>query len=432
MSRQHELRIHQFHSGSSVVDAVTNCMFFVQSMLQNFGFESDIFVEHMDPALSGRIRQLEDLRVEESDLLLIHHSMGHDAFARLADLRCRKFFMYHNITPPQYFDESDPTHAYVLKGYSQLSQFRDIVESAIAVSSFNGQQLKQRGFDKVTVIPLLRDFTAVRHASHSKISFYDERAAFQLLFVGRLVPHKCQHELIEFVAKIRSIGRVPLGLVLVGKFDEASGYRSHLCALARGSGLERHIKITGQITNDELFGWYRAASVYVSLSEHEGFGVPLVEAMAFDLPVVAYASSSVAETLGGAGITISRKDHASIVEPLFRLYEDRSFRGEVIRSQRQRLQRFGRKQIESELRRWLIGVGAYDGAAEESGLDFEIDDRPRHACRTHYVIEGPFETSYSLAIVNRNLALALDRREARAAYIEPAEGVADYSVDTAA
>ena len=431
MARQGKIKIHQFHSGSSVVDAVTNCMFFVQSIVKDFGFESDIFVEHVDPALSERIRRLEDLRVAESDLLLIHHSMGHDAFARLAELRCRKFFVYHNITPPQYFDESDPTHAYVLKGYSQLSQFRDIVESAIAVSAFNRQQLSRRGFDNVTVIPLLRDFTAVRYAPDSKTPYHDERAVFRLLFVGRLVPHKCQHELIEFVDKVRSIGRVPLGLVLVGKFDEAGGYKSHLCALARRSGLERHIKITGQVTNEELFGWYRAASAYVSLSEHEGFGVPLVEAMAFDLPVVAYASAAVAETLGGAGITFSRKDPGSIVEPLIRLSEDRSFRGEVIRSQRQRLLRFGRMRIASELRRWLIGVGAYDDAGEDSGLDAEIDDRPR-AGRTHYVIEGPFETSYSLAIVNRNIALALDRSKASTASLEPTEGVADYSVDAVA
>jgi hypothetical protein len=158
MVRQVKIKIHQFHSGSSVVDAVTNCMFFGQSMLQSFGFESDIFVEHVDPALSGRIRRLE----------------RHDAFDWLADLRCRRFFVYHNITPPRFFDESDPTHSYVLKGCFQLSQFRDIVESAIAVSSFNGQQLRQRGFDDVTVVPLLKDFTAIRYAQHSRTPFHDK------------------------------------------------------------------------------------------------------------------------------------------------------------------------------------------------------------------------------------------------------------------
>src|SRR6516225_10974043 len=432
MPRPSKISIHQFHSGSSVGDAVTNCMFFVQSMLKSFGFESDIFVEHADPALAGRIRRLEELRPAESDLLLIHHSMGHDAFPRLADRRCRKFLVYHNITPPRFFDENDPFHFYGVKGYSQLTQFRDIVESAIAVSPFNARQLEQRGFQNVTVIPFLKDFTAIRYAAHVKTPYHDQSAVVRLLFVGRLVPHKCQHELVEFVARVRSIGNFPLALVLVGQFDDAGSYKSHLDALVRRSGLDQQITFTGQVTDEELFGWYRAASAYVSLSEHEGFGVPLVEAMAFDLPVIAYASAAAPETLGDAGITISEKDPARILEPLIRLHKDRSYRAEVIRSQRQRLMRFSRARIESELRRWLIGTGACDVFTEASGLDAQIDDRARASHRTHYVIEGPFETSYSLAIVNRNVALALGAREACASYIEPADGTEEYVVDATA
>src|SRR6516162_8092740 len=94
-------------------------------MLKNLGFESEIFCEHVHPALSDRVKRLEDLRLTKTDLLLIHHSMGHDAFSRLADLRCRKFLVYHNITPPRFFDENDPFHAYGVKGYSQLAKFRD-------------------------------------------------------------------------------------------------------------------------------------------------------------------------------------------------------------------------------------------------------------------------------------------------------------------
>src|SRR6516225_9923999 len=432
MARQEKIRIHQFHSGSSVGDAVTNCMFFVQSMLKSFGFESDIFVEHADPALAGRIRRLEELRPAESDLLLIHHSMGHDAFPRLADRRCRKFLVYHNITPPRFFDENDPFHFYGVKGYSQLTQFRDIVESAIAVSPFNARQLEQRGFQNVTVIPFLKDFTAIRYAAHVKTPYHDQSAVVRLLFVGRLVPHKCQHELVEFVARVRSIGNFPLALVLVGQFDEQSSYKSHLDALVRRSGLDQQITFTGQVTDEELFGWYRAASAYVSLSEHEGVGVPLVEAMAFDLPVIAYASAAAPETLGDAGITISEKDPARILEPLIRLHKDRSYRAEVIRSQRQRLLRFSRKRIESELRRWLIIAGASDSATGDARHDAEIEDGSWPSRRTHYIIEGPFETSYSLAVVNRNVALALRAREGCASYIEPADGTEDYSADETA
>jgi glycosyltransferase involved in cell wall biosynthesis len=429
MARQVKIKIHQFHSGSAIADAVTNCMFFVQSMLESFGFESDIFVEHLDPALAGRIRRLENLRPADSDLLLIHHSMGHDAFARLADLRCRKFLVYHNITPPEFFAESDPTRSYALKGYAQLSLFRDIVESAIAVSSFNALQLSQRGFGNVSLIPLLKDFAAIRYAPHAKTPYYDEAAVFRLLFVGRILPHKCQHELVGFVDKVRSIARVPLELVLVGQFDDA-GYKSHLEEQVRRSGLGRRVKIMGRISNKELYGWYRAAGAYVSLSEHEGFGVPLVEAMAFDLPVVAYASSAVSETLGDAGIKISDKDPRSILEPLIRLREDRTFRAEVIRYQRHHLLRFSRRHLEAKLRSWLIDAGAYGGRTEACSLDARDDDEESR--QTHYVVEGPFETSYSLAVVNRNLALALSEREQCVSYIEPAEGVESYSVDSIA
>ena len=428
MFRKNKISIHQFHSGSAVGDAVINSMFFVQSMLQSFGFESNIYVEHVDPALSQQIRQLEDLRVTKSDVLLIHHSMGHDAFPHLAALHCRKFLVYHNITPPAFLEDPS-TQAYAIKGYVQLSQFRDIVEAAIAVSSFNARQLSSRGFDDVTVIPFLKDFTAIRYSPHSKTPYYDELAVIRLLFVGRVVPHKCQHELIDFVDTVRSMNRVPLGLVLVGKFDSASGYKSRLDQLIRRAGLGRHVKITGRVTDEELFGWYRAANAYVSLSEHEGFGVPLIEAMAFDLPVIAYASSAVAETLGGAGISLPDKDPAGILEALIRVHQDRAYRSEIIRSQRRRLLRFTRQRIQNELRDWLIRVGAYDGVAEPSSLDVRIDEGSPPAQRTHYVIEGPYETSYSLAIVNRNIALALSRREASTAYIEPADGTENYAVD---
>ncbi|MBV8334999.1 MAG: glycosyltransferase, partial [Alphaproteobacteria bacterium] len=399
----------------------------MQSILESFGFASEIFAQHVDPSLSGQVRRLEDLRPAESDLLLIHHSMGHDAVPRLAELRCRKFLVYHNITPPRFFEESHPYHSYAVKGYSQLAQLHDIAESAIAVSPFNARQLEQRGFQNVTVIPLLKDFAAIRNAPHVRTPYYDHSAVFRLLFVGRLVPHKCQHELIEFVERVQSIRNVPLELVLVGQFGDANDYKSYLDALVRGSALDQRVRITGQAADEELFGWYRAATAYVSLSEHEGFGVPLVEAMAFDLPVIAYASAAVAETLGGAGIILSEKDPAVILEWLVRLQEDRSFRREVIWSQRQRLLRFSRERIESDLRRWLIGAGVGDGLNEAPGLD-----TPRPSPRTHYVIEGPFETSYSLAVVNRNIALALRAREGCAACLEPADGTEDYSVDSTA
>src|SRR5215472_8067328 len=101
--------------------------------------------------------------------------MGHDIFSRLAELRCRKILVYHNITPPQFFEEDDPSHSFAIKGYAQLSLLRDIVESAIAVSPFNARQLARRGFDNVSVIPLLKDFAGIRGSPHAKATLLRRR-----------------------------------------------------------------------------------------------------------------------------------------------------------------------------------------------------------------------------------------------------------------
>jgi glycosyltransferase involved in cell wall biosynthesis len=423
------INIHQFHSGSAA-DAVTNCMLFVQSILESRGVASEIFAEHVDPQLADKIRPLHRLAPGADDLLLIHHSMGHDALPHLAALGCRKALVYHNITPPRFFAEDDPLHDDAIRGYAQLGELRRMVEAAIGVSEFNARQLRARGFEQVAVIPLLKDFAALRSMPHAKKPYYDERPVFRILFVGRLVPHKRQHELVEFVGATRSLDGIPLELVLVGDTGIDPDYVRRIEGRVRRSGLERCIKLTGRISDEQLFGWYRAATVYVSLSEHEGFGEPLVEAMAFDLPVLAYASSGIAETLSGAGLTIADKEPATIREALLRLHRDRPFRRDLIRRQRRRLLRFGREQIENELARWLAGIGVGLGAPTGSAGEPRREGAARQ--RTHYVVEGPFETSYSLAIVNRNTALALAARAGCAGYLEPAEGEEDYRVDAAA
>src|SRR5260370_28124376 len=269
--RENKINIHQFHCGSAVADAITNSMLFIQSMLQGFGLPSDIFVEHIDQALDKQIRGLDDLHPAASDILLIHHSMGHDAFARLAALRCRKFLVYHNITPPELLEGDPNTQAYAIKGYSQLSLFRDTIEAAIAVSPFNAGQLSRRGFADVTVIPLLKDFAAIRSSPHAARPYHDEDAVFRLLFVGRIAPHKCQHALVDFVDQIRSIDGVPLELVLVGHFDNAGAYKSQLDGLIDRRKLGGSLAITGRVPAPELFPWYRSANAYVSLIHHGRF-----------------------------------------------------------------------------------------------------------------------------------------------------------------
>src|SRR5947209_11495226 len=101
-------RVFQFHSGSAVGDAVTNAMFYTREILRRAGLESEIFVEHRDPRLANELGLAGQLDPDEDDILLIRHSMGHDILPFIAELKCRKILIYHNITPPGFFPETSP------------------------------------------------------------------------------------------------------------------------------------------------------------------------------------------------------------------------------------------------------------------------------------------------------------------------------------
>jgi glycosyltransferase involved in cell wall biosynthesis len=445
-----EISVHQYNEGTRVGDATTNAMLLVQEFLTDFGFKSEVFAASVDPDLSSRIRHLSELRPGSDDLLLIHHGWFHTLYDQLAALRCRKALVYHSITPPKLLRNDQLAVRYSLEAFHQITKFRDCIESSIAMSSYSARQLRQRGYENVTVIPFLKDFPGVRYAPHRKAPYYDRSGVFRVLFVGRISPHKCQHQLVEFVNEVRSIHNAPVELVLVGHSEHGREYKAQIDRYIRDHELADCVVMTDSISDDELMGHYRAANAYVSLSEHEGFGVPLIEAMALDLPVIAYAAGGIPDAMGDAGILIRDKAPSTVLGHLRRLHEDRSFRSDLIRKQRQRVRWYGREHIESELQRWLEGIGAFDeppkfGRAsrwrskattdrpEAGDGQGSFETPPIHTSepsgKIHYVLEGPFETSYSLAYNNRQIALSLDQRRDRVAYLEPAEGVEHWSVD---
>ena len=359
--------------------------------------------------------------------------------------------IYHSITPPKYFDSRDSIVSELRRGFAQIEEFRGIVEASVAISPYNARQLRSRGLEKVAVIPLLRDFIVDRYKEHRKFPYYDERPVFRILFVGRITPHKCQLQLIKAIATIREIRGIPVQLVLVGHAEHGPDYKAQIDLLIMHLGIEDQVVFTGAVTNEELYGHFRAADAYVSFSEHEGFGIPLIEAMTFDLPVIAYSAAGIPDTLGDAGILIPDKSPETLYQHLLRLHDDRLYRGKIIRKQRERVLWFGREHIEAEFKRWLDGIGAFDqpkrwlplgwrqGSSEmgqQACAAGNFEDGPvanaQSSSAIHYILEGPFESSYSLAQVNRAMAQAVDRIEGRAGYIEPAEGVQSYQVDTAA
>ncbi|MEA2758548.1 MAG: hypothetical protein QOH65_1161, partial [Methylobacteriaceae bacterium] len=346
-------RVFQFHSGSAVGDAVTNSLLYVHEILSDYGIEAKIFVEHRDPRLSDRLSLIGEFRPRSDDLLLIHHSMGHDIMPFLRALPCRKILIYHNVTPPSFFDQDPVTRKYATKGLQQVEELRKFVAGAVAVSGFNAEELRRRGYDDPVVIPLLRDFTSIRFADFNPAMHYFEAPRYQVLFVGRISANKGQLHLINFLDQYRDTFEYPLYLTLVGYIKEGDPYASELLKTVERAGLRDQVSIPGHLSEKDLYGHFRAADAYVSFSEHEGFGVPLLEAMAFDVPVVAFEAGAIADTLGGSGIKLKTTEPHELAEQLHRIFSNRSHRREVIRGQRKRLMDFERGAIGAKLIEFL-------------------------------------------------------------------------------
>lgn len=415
--------VHQFHSGSAVGDAVTNGMLLTRDLLRRLGYTSDIFVEHRDPLLAQDLRLLDELPRHADYVLILHHSMGYDAFARVVALPATKVLSYHNITPPEFLAGNPASKAYARLGRQQLALLRPHVAAALAMSEYNAIELRALGFDPVRACTLLFDIDALRAQALRRPKL--PLPVFTILFVGRITASKGQLELVEAFAHFRAGYRQASRLVLVGRPDDGSGYIEMLRSRVAEAGLEEHVLVTGLVSDAELHGWYAAADLYVSLSLHEGFGVPLVEAMARGVPVLAWPSGAVPYTLGnldagGALGLLANRSAAAVAARLQALASDPTALAALGQAQRRSADRFSLNRQLPALAEALALAGAVPprDVVARAALDANL----------RFTVTGHASGSYSLASVNRTLALVLEAARPGRARLAPIEGHASVAL----
>lgn len=298
--------VHQFHAGSSLGDAITNAMVTIRSLLRKAGFDSEIFVEDRGRGLAADIRLIDALPAANDAFLLVHHSMGFASFETIRALPVRKGLIYHNITPPELFAHRPVMAGLARLGQEQLALWRDQVAFALSVSDYNAADLHRLGFPSIRTCPLLCDVGALlARAAAPRL----ESGVFTVLFVGRVTRSKAQLDLVGCFAAFRAQFGRPCRLALVGALNpDEYAYLEAIEGAIASSGLAGAVQLTGLVSDDELHGWYRQADLYVSLSLHEGFCVPLVEAIAHGVPVLAWPAGAVAQTLGDAGDLLASRE----------------------------------------------------------------------------------------------------------------------------
>jgi glycosyltransferase involved in cell wall biosynthesis len=324
--------VHQFHPHTAPGDAITQQMLFLRHALRDGGIDGEIFSLSNRAPEAFQIRKFNPARLWDCDLLLIHHSQGNPQLDTLLNMPIAKVLVYHNITPAHFFRHDAEMFRLAVEGREQLASFRGAAETAFADSQFNSEELRAIGFSDVRLLPLMDLNRAPVSMEKPARNPKDPKT---LLFVGRVCPHKNQAQLLEMLFYLNRYSTLKYRLLLVGKQDML--YRRYLDQLVRLWKLEDWVEFRSGLNSVQLESTYRASDAFVCLSQHEGFCVPLLEAMRFGLPVFASLRTAVGETLGNSGAQLLSHRTDEIAEAVDTVMQDPQGLASILLSQEQRL-----------------------------------------------------------------------------------------------
>jgi glycosyltransferase involved in cell wall biosynthesis len=327
------------HAGDAVGDSARQ----VRSILRRLGHRSEIYAVRIDEALRGEVQPFADPCAARGDLTILHFGLASPMTEAFAALPSGRVLQYHNITPARFFARFDAgLTRLAIEGRRELAALARRVELALGVSEYNRRELEALGFPRTAVLPIAVAFDRLVDApAVPALERALDDGVANVLFVGRIVPNKCIEDYVRLATRYdREVGG-EFRFVFVGRTDVLPRYYSAVRSLIARSGVPgARFLFAGAVSDRELAAYYRHASVYLSLSEHEGFCVPLLESMAMDVPVMALGAAAVPETLGGAGIEFNTKDFSHVAQLLALVLHDDDLVERVVDGQRRRVADF--------------------------------------------------------------------------------------------
>ena len=314
-------------------DAVSNDVLGMYDVLKERGYDARVFAEGWtikEPRVWPS-PQVGSFLKQPRDILIYHYSRGWDpGLDLLRELKCRKIIKYHNVTPPEFLAGYNSDFAAMcLEGRQQLGLIaRSGSDLYLSDSAYNLRELVAEGAaeSQSFVVPPFHhvdrldsiepDPDVLNGCSDGKVN---------ICMVGRVAPNKSHPALIEAFAAYHHDYNPNSRLIIAGKEEVRLGkYSALLRAMVSRLKLQDDVVFTGEVSDRALRAYYDAAHVFMITSEHEGFCVPLVEAMAMKIPIVAYASTAIPETVGSAGLVWEERNPYLLAESIKSIVGDRS------------------------------------------------------------------------------------------------------------
>jgi glycosyltransferase involved in cell wall biosynthesis len=326
------VQVYQLIHTLSYGDAISGEALALQRCVTELGAEGKIFAIHTHDRYQGQTESFEKFPSDFNGIVILHYSLGSPLNALFRSLTAAKrAIIFHNLTPEKYFSGVNPRVAKdIAKGWEELPALCQLSDWVVSDSSYNAAELAQHGI-KSGVLPL--PFDPARWQQEPNPGFttlVQSDPGIHILHVGRLAPNKCIEDIIKtFYFLHHQINR-KTRLWLVGIDIDTELYSFGLKRLAHELLLNEYINFTGPLSDSEIQALYRNCSVYLGMSEHEGFCVPLIEAMHFELPVLAYDCTAVSETVGSGGILFKEKRYAELAQLIAKVAEPGEMRTNLI------------------------------------------------------------------------------------------------------
>jgi len=363
--------VHQFVPMLTERDATGAHTLLLQAALRRAGWQSEIFTQVTHPDTADRTIQMEEFpsRASGSDVLIYQFAVASPIADFLLGRPEAVVLDYHNVTPPRFFQGWDQgTVSQLVVAREELSRLCPRVALGLADSAYNERDLTAAGCRRTAILPVLVDLARCAGSPDPAVGAALERTAGDgipdWLFIGRLVPSKAQHRLVMALwAHHQLFG--PARLHLIGS-SGCDGYADALTTLIDELGMAPWVDLVGGAPDTVMAAHLRHADVYVSLSQHEGFGVPLLEAMAAGLPVVALGAAAVPETVEDAALVLPRNDPAYVATAVHRATADPTVRAHLVE---RGAARAGRCDLQTNLARAVDTIATVAGPPRRAGAE---------------------------------------------------------------
>jgi len=335
--------VHQFVPTLNPHDATGSHTLLMRDVLRRAGWRSEIFAEaiHDDLASEAFKYWTYPEHAASGDVAIYQFATSSAVAHHLRELSLPLILDFHNFTGPEHFTAWEPhTADRAARAVEELAQLAPCAALGLADSAYNERALRRAGCKNTKVIPVLVDYERVASVPDPRVAAElatrKAEGGTDILFVGRIVPSKAQHELVKAFWAYRRLYDPHARLHLVGG-TSSFGYLKALEGFVEDLGLRTAVRLTGEVSDAALAAHFAAADVYLSLSVHEGFGVPLVEAMAAGVPVVARTAGAVSGTVGNAALLLNAVDPTSVAAAVNRACTDGTLRELLRREGRRRV-----------------------------------------------------------------------------------------------